>query len=919
MKRFLLFLVLGTVLSAAAAGPRLLREWTFEKPDAAVAIRNGGRLSFDPLRDSSGNPVLEVEIPKKPGNYPMVLTFRSEIPLRKGRKIEIEFEVRSSQPCRAELQAADSAPPYSHRARSQTFDIPASWKKHRLSFVITSEAREALSLPQILFREVPPGARIDFGPIRVTDVTDAVPRPAFYETRAGKEWRPVDTSDLAVKAGSALDLSGLVDRSPAGTWGRVTVDAAGRLVFEKRPEQELRFFSIQLLPGSTIGMQYMSHTEVEALVETIVRQGYNMVRIHGPGRFLVGPGRGAALKNQDSFPLPETADEIEFDPAAQDRLDYFIYLLKKNGIYINLDGLVSFVGFSSEVGLSIAARHSNSAKVQMFVNPARRRNWTAGVSKILTHRNPYTGTALKDDPVLALFQYYNEQDIRLDLRDYADAFQPLWIEFLQRKYGSYSALYAAWQGRCGDVVLPPAGSFAQVPGVSFKVARTDTPAGIDMTRFQAERELEMTRFYQRETARIGYRGLTTQWDMATRLVHLPARAEMPVITMHGYHAHPSGYGGSRGITLNQKSPLAEGGSAVKRQSTARWLDRPYLITEFGFVFWNRYRHEQGLIYGACASLQNWNGIACHCNQAVLYGDALVSFQVGHDPVGRASELVTAFSYLRGDIRPSPHTVEIPISEEFAFGGRAMGAIPDELSRMWIWSRIGLSFAGRYRAPVNADLRITPDGTAQTGGSDMLEEIKATRGTAGLERYCALLKKHGILRPGNRSNPACGLYESDTEEVAMNVKTAELAVRTARLEGAVLKTDHPVKLDALTIERCSVPASVTLLSLEDAPIRKADRLLAVIATDARNSGMRFSDEEETTLEAIGTLPVLVRTGRFRLTIDRPDRAEFCAYALKLNGERVAELPVTGKAGKLILELDSGTLAKEPALFYELIRR
>ena len=918
MKRFLFFLVASAVLSSSA-GPRLLREWTFEKSNAAVAIRNGGRLFFDPLRDSSGNPVLEIEIPKKTAKYPVVLTFRSETPLKKGRKIEIEFEVRSSLPCRAELQAADAAPPYSHRARSQTFDIPASWKKHRLSFVITSEAREALSLPQILFREVPPGARIDFGPIRVSDVTDALPRPAFYETRAGREWRPVDTSDLVVKAGSALDLSGLVDRSPAGTWGRVTVDAAGRLVFEKRPERELRFFSIQLLPGSTIGMQYMSHAEVEALVETIVRQGYNMVRIHGPGRFLVGPGRGAALKNQDSFPLPETADEIEFDPVAQDRLDYFIYLLKKNGIYINLDGLVSFVGFSSEVGLSIAARHSNSAKVQMFVNPARRRNWTAGVSKILTHRNPYTGTALKDDPVLALLQYYNEQDIRLDLRDYSDAFQPLWSEFLQRKYRSYSSLYAAWQGRCGDVALPPDGSFSQVPGISFKVARTNTPAGIDMTRFQAERELEMTRFYQREMARIGYRGLTTQWDMATRLVHLPARAEMPVITMHGYHAHPSGYGGSRGITLNQKSPLAEGGSAVKRQSTARWLDRPYLITEFGFVFWNRYRHEQGLVYGACASLQNWNGIACHCNQAVLYGDALVSFQVGHDPVGRASELVTAFCYLRGDVRPSPHTVEIPISEEFAFGGRAMGAIPDELSRMWIWSRIGLTFAGRYRAPVNADLRITPDGTAQTGGSDMFEEIRATRGTAGLERYCARLKRDGILPGNNRSNPARGLYESDTGEIFMNVKTAELSLQTVRLEGAVLKSDHPVTLDALTVERCTVPVAVTVVSLDRRSIRNADRLLAVIATDARNSNMRFSDKEETTLESIGTLPVLVKTGRFRLAIARPDQAEFHAYALKLNGERASELPVSRRNGRLILEIDSGALPEEPALFYELVRK
>lgn len=913
-------LLAAACLLPAAASDRLPLQWTFDQPIPAISARNGGTLAFDPLRDSSGNPVLEVEIPAKPGKFPTVVAFRSSVSLAKGRKLEMEFEVRGSAPCRAELLAACAETPYSYLSRPQEFDIPTSWKKHRLTVTITAgNAGRSAALPQIVFRDAPAGAKIDFGPIRITDITGAGPRPAFYETRAGKEWKVVDTSDLAIRAGSALDLSALTDRAPAGTYGRVTINAAGQLVFEKRPDRELRFFSIQLLPGSTIGMQYMSDAELEALVATIVRQGYNMVRIHGPGRFLVGPGRGAVLKNQDSFPLPETPDEIEFDPEAQDRLDYFIYLLKKNGVYINLDGLVSFVGFSSEVSLSIAPRHPNSAKVQMFVDPARRRNWVAGVSKILTHVNPYTRTALKDDPVLALFQYYNEQDIRLDLREYAKSFQPLWIEFLKRKYGTYQALYAAWNGRCGNAVLPPDGTFRQVPEISFRVARTDTPAGIDMTRFQSERELEMTRFYQRETAKIGYRGLTTQWDMATRLVHLPGRALMPVITMHGYHAHPSGYGGSRGITLNQNSPLAEGGSAVKRQSTARWLDRPYLVTEFGFVFWNRHRHEQGLVYGACAALQNWNGIACHCNQAVLYGDALESFQVGHDPIGRASELVTAFGYLRGDIRTSPHTVEIPVSDRFAFDGRAMGAIPDELSRLWIWSRIGISYDGRYNAPVKADLKITPDGIAHAGGGDMFEEIKAANGTAGLERYCALLKRKGILGRENRSNPARGIYESDTGEVMMNVKSAEMTVRTPRLEGAVIKSGRPAAIDALTIECCTVPAAVTAVSLNDTPLRNARRILVVIATDARNSNMRFSDENETILEAIGTLPVLVKTGRFRLAFDRPDAAAFRVYALKLNGERISELPIESRDGKLTLELDTAALPGGPALFYELVRK
>lgn len=914
------FFAAVAVMVSVSAAEKLPAVWNFDRPDPAISVRNGGTPAFDPLRDSSGNPVLEIAIPAKTGKFPVVAAFRSPVSVKKGQKLEIEFEVRGSVPCRAGLLIANAEAPYSYLSKLQEFDIPASWKKHRLTVTVAADpAGSTVALPQIVFSNAPAGAKINFGPIRISDVTHAKARPAFYETKEGKVWRAVDTSDLAVKAGSALDLSGITERAPAGTYGRVVVNEKGQLVFEKKPDEELRFFSIQLLPGSTIGMQYMSKAEIGAFVDTIVRQGYNMVRIHGPGRFLVGPGRGAVLKSQEHFKLPETADELEFDPGIQDRFDYFIYLLKKNGVYINLDGLVSFVGFSSELDLSIPPRHPNSAKVQLFVDPARRRNWVAGVSKILTHVNPYTKTALKDDPVLALFQFYNEQDIRLDLREYSKAFQPLWVSFLKQKYGTYAKLRAAWNGTCGDAALPENGSFEQVPEISFKVAQTNTPAGIDMTRFQSGRELEMTEFYQAEIAKIGYKGLTTQWDMITRLVHLPGRAKVPVITMHGYHAHPSGYGGAKGITLNQKSPIMESGSAVKRQSTARWLDRPYLITEFGFVFWNRHRHEQGLVYGACAALQNWNGLACHCNQAVLFGDSLVSFQVGHDPIGRASELVTAFGYLRRDISTSPHTIEIPVSDKFAFGGRAMGAIPDELSRMWIWSRIGISFDGRYNAPVKADLKVSPDGVAQSGGGDMFEEIRATDGTGRLERICALLKRNGVLGRDNRSNPARGIFESDTGEVYMDVPAGEMTVRSPRLEGVVVKdVARPVRAGTLAVERCTVPASVTAVSLDKAPLGSAKRILAVIATDARNSGMRFSDGDETVLEEIGKLPVLLKTGRFRLTLDRPDAELFRAYALKLNGERAGELPVGNENGRLVLDVDTAALPGGPAIFYELIQ-
>ena len=69
LKRFVPVLLCG-VLFAAAAAETELKLWSFGKTDSEVTLRNGGTLAFDPLRDSSGNPVLEIALPEKrnPGN-----------------------------------------------------------------------------------------------------------------------------------------------------------------------------------------------------------------------------------------------------------------------------------------------------------------------------------------------------------------------------------------------------------------------------------------------------------------------------------------------------------------------------------------------------------------------------------------------------------------------------------------------------------------------------------------------------------------------------------------------------------------------------------------------------------------------------------------------------------------------------------
>ena len=138
LKRFVPVLFCG-VLFAAAAAETELKLWSFCKTDPEVTLRNGGTLAFDPLRDSSGNPVLEIALPEKPGNYPVVAAFRSKtVPARK-QKLAVEFEVRGSVPCRAEILIANGEAPYNYLSAVQSFDIPASWKRHRIVLAVTAD------------------------------------------------------------------------------------------------------------------------------------------------------------------------------------------------------------------------------------------------------------------------------------------------------------------------------------------------------------------------------------------------------------------------------------------------------------------------------------------------------------------------------------------------------------------------------------------------------------------------------------------------------------------------------------------------------------------------------------------------------------------------------------------------------------
>jgi hypothetical protein len=245
---------------------------------------------------------------------------------------------------------------------------------------------------------VPPGAVRAVFQVEKADATgllqiDDMSVTANPDPSAG-EWTPyhieTDTSlwnsvspSPEIVAGSALDASFLVP-SPAGKLGFVDVRDQ-RLAFEKGGRA--RFFGVALLFPTA----FIEATEADALATRLARSGVNLVRI-GDLDAPLGPGRSLLDDSRD--------DTLELDPLALRKLDHLISALKSRGIYIALE-LQSMRRYRAGDGLEGYRSLSPGGGPAAAFDPTIRSRVLKTAEDLLTHVNPETGLALRDDPVLA--------------------------------------------------------------------------------------------------------------------------------------------------------------------------------------------------------------------------------------------------------------------------------------------------------------------------------------------------------------------------------------------------------------------------------------------------------------------------------------------------------------------------------------
>jgi hypothetical protein len=727
-----------------------------------------------------------------------------------------------------------------------------------------------------------------------------------WTARVGDDWRPVDMARTEVVAGSALDMSRLVE-APAGKHGRVVIGAEGHLVFEKRPDLRVRFFGCSISPEPLLGRSCKSKDDIRRWCASVRRQGYNLVRPHFLDHYLTGA----------------SATDLAFDPEAVDRFDYLVACLKENGIYLYLDAMTSWRGYDAGPGWSAKAKQADY-KNRIFYEPAVRDHWRRGVEALLTHTNPYTKTRLADDPAVAVLLYYNEQNVNF-YSGMRPGFAAPWRDWLRARYTTGDALRRAWVDGSGRPLLPADASFDSVPLFDQQTIWKDDPRNRDAGLFVRDTHAELYGWFTAQARQIGYAGLVTHYDWLNHLGVQALRSRVPVISMHGYHAHPSDFT-AKGSTVSQESAVGTAGRFLTGMLTTRYNGRPLLITEYGHVFWNRYRHEEGLLVGAYAALQDTDGLMAHANPVILSGDSspIKPFSVGHDPVARAAQAVAGFAWFRRDVAPSMSRVEVTLRDAEIFDkARHARALSADQAKLTLLTGVGLACpdepAPTPKLPPSRkpDLRLPVFGTSEVRAEAMFSEVVERAAQAhDLTGAVSALRKAGILSPANRTSPTNGLFESDTGQLTLDAPRRRLRVVSPRLAGATLDpaaATDPVKLGPLTIESTSVPASVTAISVDGLPLDTSTRILLVYATDALNEGMRFTSPERGTLDALGHAQALLRTGTLRLTLATPHARAFKLWALGLDGRRTEPLPSAPAGAALSLTLDTRRLTSATPFF------
>lgn len=486
---------------------------------------------------------------------------------------------------------------------------------------------------------------------------------------------------LSIGATSSLNLSSWrTTASPAGSLGRVT--ASGDKLYENGVAVRFLVATVQFDTYYTAIPS--DRASIDAAALNLARQGFNAMRLMGAEHMLMAGQSGVATFNADYL----------------DRLDYFLYALKRNGIYW-VPAIMSYNGFEDMAGATNRFNYTEatSTKPRMYTEQTVRDNWKLGVSRLYNRVNAYTGINMMQDPAMLLFELYNEQSTTfcagtqwpsrwLARTSGATAAAKTWGEWLQdttasHGYANLAALNASWGTAHASYTAAAA---AAMPAQTNAMAQTQQ--NIDGVLYCQYLEDDMAAYYSACVAEWGMPCMTSFHTMYTETMEARGTQKYSVNSIGNWHAYYNiAYNVLTGVaTTDADNPVWES-ERVTLGSPMSSGSKPVWMGEAGNHSYARWRHQfpiiaaAGASQGACA-LAWFNPVdpftLTYSNDTTLHGDRirrLDNFPTLGAYVNDFVRVLNAAIVLRGDVS------EMSVSQSLVLNNRYGGVSPRNTGRL----------------------------------------------------------------------------------------------------------------------------------------------------------------------------------------------------------------------------------------------
>ena len=489
------------------------------------------------------------------------------------------------------------------------------------------------------------------------------------------------------------------------------------------------------------------------------------------------------------------------------------------------------------------------------------KNWCAFARLFLKHVNPHTGRAWGEEPALLFLPLVNEG---------AFSNPKTWASLA--RIPAFRAAFAKWirqeRERAPDAFPEAVGE--EPPEDLNRIGARHSAVYANFLAYLERTGFARMRAYLREELDVKV-PLTNQ-NCGPHLPPMQAVREevYDFVDDHTYVDHPAFIGKTRWappVRLGNggKTQLGKGlCCAIADLSFTRLVNKPFTVTEWNFAAPGPHRAQGGLMMGAAASLQDWDGLwrfayAHDVRDAEEQPRRIDFFNVATDPVSLAGERAGILLFLRRDVEPLATTVARLVDD---------GAMRPA--------------KGTACAPV------------KPGWANLLWRTKV-----------------GTCRPGSLPKEAFGVpFAAKTVKdrlpadlpanggVRIDTAKRTLAIATARTCGGYAPAEAgEVGAGDFSFAVGEDSAAVWASALDGTDLAHAGRILVSHVTDARNTGMAFSNETVSVMTKWGKAPVLVRTGTATVALNLDSPRDVRIWALDAVGNRKNTVPSEVKDGRL----------------------